>query len=874
MSLTRTTARTITGRKKTSSPKIVGASTATTRNGITVKGAREHNLKNFSTFIPRNQITVITGLSGSGKSSLAFDTIYAEGQRRYVESLSAYARNFLEQMKKPDVDAISGLSPAIAIDQKSISTNPRSTVGTVTEIYDYLRLLYARIGTPYCPDHKVPVSSQSPEQIVEDILKMKKGTKFFVMAPMVKSRKGEFLADFQKWAQKGFTRAKVDGRWVELASAKKLAKTKTHDIDLLIDRLVMKSGVETRLRESLHLALSMAEGQALISEVGKEEPRLYSIHSACPECGMSFPELEPRLFSFNNPKGACETCHGLGSVEMGEVYENDEVGELEVDDYALDVCPDCEGTRLRSEARHVLLDGHTITSLTVQPAEKLLSFLDELHLDPRHQLIGEKILKQIQGRLGYLTRVGCGYLSLERPTRTLSGGEAQRIRLASQVGSALVGILYVLDEPSIGLHPRDHARLLEILKEIRDRGNTIIMVEHDEDTMKGADHLIDLGPRAGRLGGELIAEGTPTEIANHTSSLTGQYLSKKKSIPVPTKRRKGHGASLLLKGATGNNLKNVNLKIPLGTLCGITGVSGSGKSTLVVDTLYRVLAREFYKASWQPADFKEITGLDSIDKVIEINQKPIGRTPRSVPATYVQVFPLIRELYAYLPESKMRGFKPGHFSFNVKGGRCESCQGGGMIKVEMHFLSDVFVQCETCMGRRYSREILNIKFKDKSIADVLEMTVEEATEFFQNQPRIHRKLKTLNQVGLDYIHLGQSSTTLSGGEAQRVKLSRELSKRGTGKTLYILDEPTTGLHFEDVAKLIQLLNELVEQGNTVLVIEHHLDVIKSCDHLIELGPEGGEAGGEIVFQGTPEAMAKGQTQTASYMRNLLSTVTL
>ena len=506
----------------------------------------------------------------------------------------------------------------------------------------------------------------------------------------------------------------------------------------------------------------------------------------------------------------------------------------------------------------------------VQPAEKLLTFLDELNLDKRHRMIGDKILKQIQGRLGYLTRVGCGYLSLERPTRTLSGGEAQRIRLASQVGSALVGILYVLDEPSIGLHPRDHARLLEILKEIRDRGNTIIMVEHDEDTMKGADHLIDLGPRAGRLGGQLIAEGTPKQVAAHKDSLTGQYLSKKKTIPLPAKRREGHGTSIHLTGASGNNLKNVDLEIPLGTLCGVTGVSGSGKSTLVIDTLYRTLAQEFYKASWQPADFEEVSGLENIDKVIEINQKPIGRTPRSVPATYVQVFPMIRELYASLPESKMRGFKPGHFSFNVKGGRCESCQGGGSIKVEMHFLSDVFVQCETCMGRRYSREILNIKFKDKNIADVLEMTVEEAADFFQNHPRIHRKLKTLNQVGLDYIHLGQSSTTLSGGEAQRVKLSRELSKRGTGKTLYILDEPTTGLHFEDVAKLIQLLNELVDQGNTVLVIEHHLDVIKSCDHLIELGPEGGEAGGEIVFQGTPEAMGKGKTETASFIKELLS----
>ncbi|MCB0406876.1 MAG: excinuclease ABC subunit UvrA [Bdellovibrionales bacterium] len=855
------------GSKKRSSQKV-STSKSKSGDGVFVHGAREHNLKNISTFIPRNKITVITGLSGSGKSSLAFDTIYAEGQRRYVESLSAYARNFLEQMKKPDVDAIVGLSPAIAIDQKSISTNPRSTVGTVTEIYDYLRLLYARVGVPYCPDHHLPVTSQSPEQIISDIKTLKAGTKFFIFAPMVKGKKGEFLAEFQKWVKKGFAKAKVDGEWVELAQAKKLAKHKTHDIDLLIDRLVMKEDIDIRLKESVNLAITMSQGQVAIAEMGKE-PKTYSIHSSCPECGMSFPELEPRLFSFNNPRGACETCHGLGSVELTEDLVVDSDEEVIVDDYAIEVCPDCKGTRLRKEARNVFLDGYTITELAIQPANQLFHFLDTLKLDERRQLIGEKILKQIQGRLSYLSRVGCGYLSLDRPTRTLSGGEAQRIRLASQVGSALVGILYVLDEPSIGLHPRDHARLLTILEEIRDRGNTILMVEHDEDTMRGADHLIDLGPRAGRLGGELLAEGTPQEVAQNSKSLTGSYLSGKIKIPVPKSRRSGNGDVLIVKGARGNNLKNVDLKIPLGTFCGVTGVSGSGKSTLVVDTLYRILAEKMNRSTLVPAEYKEIQGLDKIDKVIEINQKPIGRTPRSVPSTYVQVFPMIRDLYASLPEAKMRGFKPGHFSFNVKGGRCEACQGNGMIRVEMHFLSDVFVQCETCMGRRYSREILNIRFKEKSIADVLEMTVEEATEFFQNQPRIHKKLKTLNQVGLDYIHLGQSSTTLSGGEAQRVKLARELSKRGTGKTLYILDEPTTGLHFDDVAKLIHLLESLVEQGNTVLVIEHHLDVIKSCDHLIELGPDGGEFGGEIVFTGTPEQMAMDQTETSQYIHQIL-----
>jgi excinuclease ABC subunit A len=871
--------RTSTGKSKRPRAKTAGPATEELSlksailshdfDGVRVVGAKEHNLKDVSVDIPRNKITVVTGLSGSGKSSLAFDTIYAEGQRRYVESLSAYARNFLDQMKKPEVDSISGLSPAIAIDQKSISTNPRSTVGTVTEVYDYLRLLYARVGVPHCPEHDIPVSSQLPQQIVTEVMKLKGGSKFFVLAPMARGKKGEFLKEFEKWRDKGFVRAKIDGEWVELENAKKLAKTKAHDIDLLVDRLVMKDGVETRLKESINLALTMAGGEVGIAKVG-EEATIYSIHSSCPKCGFSFPELEPRLFSFNHPKGACETCNGIGTVDIADEAEYGDEDLEEVDEYSIEVCPDCEGSRLRLEARNVLLGENTITDLARQPIDELSEFLQYMDLSERRALIGEKVIKQIGDRLDYLKRVGCGYLSLDRPTRTLSGGEAQRIRLASQVGSALVGILYVLDEPSIGLHPRDHHRLLEILQEMRDRGNTILMVEHDEDTMLGADHLIDLGPRAGKLGGELMAVGKPADVASNKKSLTGQYLSRIKQIEMPKQRRPGNGGFLHLTGASGNNLRDVDLKIPLGTLCGVTGVSGSGKSTLIVDTLYRILAEEFNKSSLQPADFEELDGLDLIDKVIEINQKPIGRTPRSVPATYVGVFPMIRDLYSNLPEAKLRGYMPGHFSFNVKGGRCEACQGAGAIRVEMHFLSDVFVPCETCNANRYSREIMNVKFKEKNIAEVLKMTVAEATEFFQNQPRIHRKLETLNRVGLDYIHLGQSSTTLSGGEAQRIKLARELSKRGTGKTLYILDEPTTGLHFDDVSKLILLMNELVAQGNTVLVIEHNLDVIKSCDHLVEMGPEGGTGGGQIIFEGTPEAMIQHKSSmTGPFLKQLL-----
>ncbi|MBX3022728.1 MAG: excinuclease ABC subunit UvrA [Bdellovibrionales bacterium] len=862
------------------------AQTNVNRDGILVKGAREHNLKNIDVFIPRDQITVITGLSGSGKSSLAFDTIFAEGQRRFIESLSTYARQFLEQMKKPEVDAIEGLSPAIAIDQKSISTNPRSTVGTVTEVYDYLRLLFARVGAPHCPTHHVPLVGQTPQEIVDTVTSMKKGAKYLVLAPVVRGNKGEFLAEFQKWAKKGFARARVDGEWIELENAVKLARHKTHEIDLLVDRLVVEAKFLARLKESLNLSLGLADGLVKIENVDTGEVSTYSIHRSCPVCGHSVPDLEPRLFSFNNPRGACSTCNGLGTLDFQEVeqevnqygppgegrrqmtttkyyfknkkldQDDDEDDEGGVDEYALRVCPDCKGSRLNENARNVLIEGRNITELSEMPSAELNTLMHAMKLGPRQALIGDKILKQIEGRLTYLDRVGAGYLSLSRPTRTLSGGEAQRIRLATQVGSGLVGVLYVLDEPSIGLHPRDHHRLLEMIQEIRDRGNTVLMVEHDEETIRLADHLIDMGPRAGRLGGEILAVGPPKELLADSQSVTGQYLSGAKQIVVPKERRKGSGVKIRLEGATGNNLKNVTLEIPLGTLTAITGVSGSGKSTLIIDTLYRILARDFNGSSLEPAPYKSIEGLKEIDKVIEINQRPIGRTPRSVPATYVGVFPMIRDLYANMPEAKMRGYRPGHFSFNVKGGRCEVCQGAGQIRVEMHFLSDVFVKCETCQGRRYNREILNIKFKDKSIADVLAMTVEEALTFFANHRHIHRKLDTLHRVGLDYMTLGQSSTTLSGGEAQRVKLSRELSKRDTGKTLYILDEPTTGLHFEDVKKLIDLLQELAGHGNTVIVIEHHLDVVKSADHVVDLGPEGGSQGGNIVAQGTPEKIVQ------------------
>ncbi len=839
--------------------------------GIWVRRASEHNLKHVSVFIPRNKMTVITGVSGSGKSSLAFDTIYAEGQRRYIESLSAYSRNFLEQMKKPSVEAIVGLSPAIAIDQKSINTNPRSTVGTVSEVYDYLRLLFARIGVPLCPQHKIPVTSQSPQQIVDEVQALPLGTKFFVLAPVAQGKKGEFLSDFQKWIKKGFSRGRIDGEWIDLAKAKKLAKRKSHDIEIMIDRLVVDEKYLSRLKESIHLALSLSNGLVMIEPVGSV-PKIYSIHRACPQCAFSFPELEPRLFSFNNPRGACPTCSGLGVLvpaqgESDESFEGEDNIEEAKDD---PICPSCQGRRLRTEALNVQLMGKNIVEMSDLSIKNLRAFLNkDLQIGKRELLIAEKILKQILLRLDYLDRVGTGYLSLSRKTSSLSGGEAQRIRLASQVGSALIGVLYVLDEPSIGLHPRDHRRLLDILEELRERGNTVILVEHDEETIRAADHLIDLGPRAGIHGGEVMAEGSPLEVIAEARSLTGQFLSGVEKIQIPQVRRRGSGLFLIVEGAAGNNLQNLTLKIPLGCLVGVTGVSGSGKSTLIVDTLYKALARHFYHSLSEASPYKRILGLEHIDKVIEINQKPIGRTPRSIPATYVGALPLIRQIFSELPESKIRGYKPGHFSFNVKGGRCEVCSGGGQVRIEMHFLSDVYVTCDACLGNRYTRETLNIKFKDKSISDVLNMSVEEAADFFKHHPPLKRKLETLMRVGLDYMTLGQSSTTLSGGEAQRVKLSKELSKRGTGKTLYILDEPTTGLHFADVRKLLDLLHELTDQGNTVLVIEHHLDVIKNCDYLVDLGPEGGDGGGQIVGLGSPEELAREpRSLTGGFLQSL------
>lgn len=863
------------------------------QDGIVVSGAREHNLKNVSLVVPRNKITVFTGLSGSGKSSLAFDTVYAEGQRRYVEGLSAYARNFLEQLKKPEVDSVTGLSPAIAIDQKSVSTNPRSTVGTVTEIYDYLRLLFAKVGIPECPTHHVPVESQTPQQILEDITSKYMNGKFYVLAPVAQGKKGEFLNEFQKWAKKGFVKAKVDGKLIELEKASKLAKTKAHDIDLVVDQIILKDSILRRLSDSLNTAISMAEGRVVIEFLDGKRIS-YSIHSACPQCGYGFPQIEPRIFSFNNPRGACETCHGLGTTDLieEEVFSDSEVGGKKLDkvvykykgkntsdedddeseDMVLGTCPSCAGARLKQDSLNIRISGKNISELSEMSAGDLRDWLHQLKWKKKDQLIADKIVKQIIARLDYLIRVGTSYLSMSRSSRTLSGGEAQRIRLATQVGSSLIGVLYVMDEPSIGLHPRDHHRLLEIIGELRDRGNTIILVEHDEDTIRFADYVVDLGPRAGRLGGEILARGTPEQLEKNPNSTTGKYLSGELRIPVPKNRRQGSGDQIILSGARGNNLKNVTLEIPLGMFTCVGGVSGSGKSTLIIDTLYKILAKEFYKATSEPSPYQKIQGLDKIDKVIEINQRPIGRTPRSTPATYVDLLPMIRDLYAQIPEAKLRGYEPGRFSFNqkAKGGRCETCQGLGQIKVEMHFLSDVFVTCDSCQGQRYNRETLHIKYKGKSIADVLNMTVAEAIEFFQNHPQIHRKLETLHRVGLDYMTLGQSSTTLSGGEAQRVKLSKELSRRGTGKTLYILDEPTTGLHFDDVKKLVELLHELADQGNTLIVIEHNLEVMKTADWIVDLGPDGGRFGGEIVAAGTPEQVAKNsRSETGKYLKKIL-----
>jgi excinuclease ABC subunit A len=764
-------------------------------------------------------------------------------------------------------------------------------VGTITEVYDYLRLLFARVGRPLCPQHQIPVESTTPQQIIEDVFRHSKGTKFYVLAPMAQGKKGEFLAEFQRWAKKGFVKAKVDGVFVDLNSAKKLAKTKLHDIDLVVDQLVLKDQLSERLASSVHLALSLAQGRIVI-ETTTGQRKSYSLHSSCPECGFSFPLLEPRFFSFNNPRGSCPECKGLGTTDFVEeeiFNESDSGGRklrevkihfkgspaLDLEDSSeeladISICSSCQGRRLRSEALQVFIQEKNIFDLGEMSTSELSVFFKNLSLKDRESKIADKIIQQILFRLKFIERVGAGYLSMNRAARTLSGGEAQRIRLATQVGSGLIGILYVMDEPSIGLHPRDHHRLLEIIGELRDRGNTIALVEHDEDTIRFADHVVDIGPGAGKTGGSLLFSGSPRDLEKNQISLTGQYLSGKKNIPRPLKRRPLRGDGIRLVGASGNNLKNVNVNIPFGLLTVVTGVSGSGKSTLIIDTLCRIVAREKQGSSLVPSPYKKIIGLDQIDKMIDINQKPIGRTPRSTPATYVGLFPLIRDLYAQLPESKMRGYGPGHFSFNVKGGRCENCQGHGSIRLEMHFLSDVSVKCEVCHGSRYSRDALQIKYKGKSIAEVLNMNVEEALEFFKHHKQIHRKIETLQRVGLDYMTLGQSSTTLSGGEAQRIKLSKELSKRGTGRTLYILDEPTTGLHFEDIRKLVELLHELADQGNTLIVIEHHLDVIKNADYIIDVGPEGGSAGGSVIFQGSPEELVRVQeSHTGRFLKSKL-----
>lgn len=934
---------------------------------IVVKGAREHNLKNIDITIPRDKLIVFTGLSGSGKSSLAFDTIYAEGQRRYVESLSSYARQFLGQMEKPDVDYIDGLSPAISIDQKTTSRNPRSTVGTVTEIYDYLRLLYARIGVPHCTKCGREITQQTVDQIVDTVLQLPEKTKIQIMAPIVRGRKGEYVKELDNIRKSGYVRVRVDGSVYDLSEDIKMDKNKKHNIEVVVDRLVINDTVKTRLADSVETATRLADGVVLVDIVGERE-ELFSLNYACPEHGAVIEEMSPRMFSFNNPFGACKKCGGLGAykeidvdliipnkklsinqgaikasgwnisdgsiakmyyeglskeygfsldvpVEMickeglnailygtdGKKISMKRVTSYGTGSYKTDfegivsnlnrrynettsewsrndieavmttcVCPDCKGSRLLPEVLSVTVGGLNIYEFCSMPIGEELEFISNLQLTEREQLIGNLVVNEIRERLQFLNSVGLEYLSLAREAATLSGGEAQRIRLATQIGSSLMGVLYILDEPSIGLHQRDNDKLLGTLKHLRDLGNTLIVVEHDEDTMRSADYIVDIGPGAGVHGGELIAAGTVEDIINCESSITGQYLSGKRQIPVPSKRREGSGKKLTVYGACANNLKKIDVEIPLGKFVAVTGVSGSGKSSLVNEILNTHLANILNGAKTKARNFEKITGADNLDKVINIDQSPIGRTPRSNPATYTGVFNDIRELYAQTPDAKQRGYKANRFSFNVKGGRCEACQGDGIVKIEMHFLADVYVACDVCGGKRYNRETLEVKFKGKTIFDVLEMTVDEGCEFFSQQPKIYNKLKTLSDVGLGYIKIGQSATTLSGGEAQRVKLATELSKRSTGKTIYILDEPTTGLHTADVHRLVNVLNMLADSGNTVLVIEHNLDIIKSADYIIDLGPEGGKNGGKIVTAGTPEQVAKcKKSYTGQYLKKYL-----
>jgi len=826
---------------------------------ISVKGARVHNLKNIDIKIPRDRLIVITGPSGSGKSSLAFDTIYAEGQRRYVESLSAYARQFLEQLQKPDVDSIEGLSPSIAIEQKTTTKNPRSTIGTITEIYDYLRVLYTRIGIPQCYNCGSSIAAQGMQQIIETVMALPSSSRIQILSPIVIGRKGEYKKELTEATKKGFVRARIDGEIVDLTGEIHLEKRKRHNIEIVIDRLIIKPGIDRRVSDAIELALKHSE-LVIVNIVDEKRDILFSRRLACPKCGVSYPEINPRFFSFNSQYGACPKCNGLGFEGISEVEEEFPM---------LRPCPACGGLRLRKEALSIRINKLNIGEFSRLSIKEAITFCEGLRLKEREALVARRILKEIKERLLFLNRVGLGYLNLDRPAFSLSGGEGQRIRLATQIGSSLTGVLYILDEPSIGLHPRDCGKLLDSLCSLREMGNTVIVVEHDEETIKRADYIVDMGPGAGVKGGYVVAEGSLREIQANKQSLTGSYLRGVLSIPIPEKRKKPRGYITIL-GAQEFNLKNINVKIPLGIFTCITGVSGSGKSTLIFEILYKALVRRLYSSRLIPGKHRGIAGIENIDKVIHIDQSPIGRTPRSNPATYAGIFAFIRELYSQLPDSRVRGYSPGRFSFNVVGGRCEVCKGGGLMKVAMHFLPDIYVPCDTCKGKRYNKETLEITYKGKNISDVLDMTVSQALEFFISIPSLKHKLSTIEEVGLGYIQLGQSATTLSGGEAQRVKLSRELSKRATGKTLYILDEPTTGLHFVDIQRLLEVLESLVDAGNTVVVIEHNAEVIKNADYIIDLGPEGGEEGGRIVASGSPEEVAEiPMSYTGAFLKNKL-----
>jgi len=829
---------------------------------IKITGAREHNLKNISVSIPRDAITVITGPSGSGKSSLAIDTIYAEGQRRYVESLSAYSRQFLEQLQKPEVDAIEGLSPSIAIDQKTVSRSPRSTLSTITEIYDYLRVLYTRLGKPYCYKCGAEISTQESGNIIESILTLPEGTRLQILAPIVRDRKGNYRKELQEMRSEGFVRARIDGEMVDLTEEIILEKKKRHTIEIVIDRLIIKDGVDRQAREAVETAFKYAD-TVTVNLVKGDRDILFSRAAACLKCGISYPDIIPRFFSFNSRAGACPACNGLG-------YENLQEDSPDIEEYR--TCRACNGFRLRKEALSVLFHGINIGQFCAMSVKEASVFLSGLSLTEREGFIARRVLKEVRDRLAFLAQVGLDYLTLSRPSVTLSGGEAQRIRLASQMGSSLTGVLYVLDEPSIGLHPRDCVKLLKSLSAIRDAGNTVVVVEHDEETIRWADHIIDMGPGAGVRGGWVIAEGTPSEIEGNSESITGRYLSGATSIETPAVRRPLK-EFFAVRGAEEHNLRNIDVRVPVHAFTCVTGVSGSGKSTLIFDILFRALHKHLagpQEIILQPGQHREIEGIDLIDKVISVDQTPIGRTPRSNPVTYTGIFSHIRDLFALLPDAKVRGYKNSRFSFNIEGGRCEACRGNGMIKVEMHFLPDVYVQCERCRGARYNRETLEIKYRERNIAGVLEMSVSEALQFFENIPQIRRRLEVLDDIGLGYIHLGQPATTLSGGEAQRIKLSKELNRRSTGNTLYILDEPTTGLHFSDIQKLLHVLNLLVDQGNTVIVIEHNLDVVKSADYIIDLGPEGGEQGGELIAAGTPEEIVlNSRSYTGRFLKQSL-----